>query len=149
MAGNPSCLRRSSPLLSNFLDLANRIRTSFTPNPDFNITTLESDYLNFSTMQGDNRQSYGHFAMSNLGAIHAQEEKTLRTLLELHEHMREEPDYEQLARIWRTSLGQSEVVNGETAALVLPPVAAAKARVSRLPKRGANAELQQRPKRRT
>ena len=34
--------------------------------------------------------------------------------------MREEPDYERLARIWRTSLGQGEVVNGETAAVVLP-----------------------------
>ena len=86
--------------------------------------------------------------MSNLGAIYAREEKTLRTLLERREHMREEPDYEQLARIWRTSLGQSEVVNGETAA-VLPPAAAAKARISRLFKRGASAELQQRPKRRT
>jgi len=53
MAGNPSWLRRSSPLLSNFLDLANRITTTFTPNPDFKITTLEPDYLNLSTMQGD------------------------------------------------------------------------------------------------
>jgi len=84
--------------------------------------------------------------MSILGTMYAREEKTLRALHVWRELMREEPDYNRLARIWRTSLGQSEVVRGETAAVVLPPTAAVKTRVSRF-FRGASAELQQRPKR--
>lgn len=70
--------------------------------------------------------------MSNLGAIYDREEKALRTLLVWRELMREAPDYERFAQIWRTSLGQNEVVRGETAAVALPPAAAVKARVSRL-----------------
>ncbi len=68
--------------------------------------------------------------MSILGTIFAREEKTLRALLVWRELMREEPDYDRLARIWRTSLAQSEVVS-KTAVVALPPTAAVKARVSR------------------
>ncbi len=93
MAGNLSWSRRSRPLLSNFLDLANRIRTPFTPNRDFKITTLKLDYLNFSTMQRDKRQSCKQFAMPTLRLIYAAEGKTLRTLLVWRELMRDEPEY--------------------------------------------------------
>jgi len=48
-----------------------------------------------------------------------------------HELTREQPHYHSIAQIWRTSLAQSEVVRGETAAVDLPPAAAVKARVSR------------------
>jgi len=49
------------------------------------------------------------------------ERKTVRALQAARELVREEPCYARPARIWRTSLGQSEVVTGETAAVVLPP----------------------------
>ena len=53
--------------------------------------------------------------------------KDVRALQAACELVREELYYARLARIWRTSLGQSEVVTGETAAVVLPPAAAVKA----------------------
>ncbi len=115
----------------NLVELADRIRTPFTPNQDLKITTFKLNYLNFPAMQGDKQLSCKHFAISILGTIYAREEKTLWALLVWHELMREEPDYYRLARIWRTSLAQSEVVRGETAAVALPPAAAVKARVSR------------------
>ena len=69
--------------------------------------------------------------MSIPSAIYAREEKTLSTLLVWRELTREEPDDYRLARSWRTSLAQSEVLRGETAAVALPPTAAVRARVSR------------------
>ena len=71
-------------------------------------------------MQRDKQQSRKQFAMPTLRVIYAAEGKTLRTLLVWRELMREEPDHERLARIWRTSLGQSEVLRGETAAVASP-----------------------------
>ena len=83
-------------------------------------------------MQGDKQLSCNHFATSALLMNYTRERKTVRALQAARELMREEPDYARLARIWRTSLGQSEVVTGETAAVALPPAAAVKARVARL-----------------
>src|SRR5260370_36202415 len=97
MAGNLSWSRRSSPLLSNFLDLANRIRTPFTPNQDFKITTLEPDYLNFSTMRRDKQLSCKHFAMSALGMNYARERKTVRAL-----------------QAWRELTPRSRTITGST-----------------------------------
>jgi len=52
---------------------------------------------------------------------YTRERKTVRALQAARVFVREEPYYARPARIWRTSLGQSEVVTGETAAVVLPP----------------------------
>ena len=82
-------------------------------------------------MQGDKQLSCNHFATSAPRVNDARERKTVRALQATRELTREEPDYYRLARIWRTSLAQSEVIRGETAAVALPPTAAVKARVSR------------------
>ena len=67
---------------------------------------------------------------STLGMKYACERKIVPALQAWRELMREKPEYNRLARIWRPSLSQSEVVRGETAAVVLPPAAAVTARVS-------------------
>ena len=110
----PSVRRR------NLVELADRIRTPFTPNQDLKITTLEPDYLNFSTMQGDKQLSCKHFATSALRVNYARERRIVCALQAAPELTREEPDYYRLARIWRTSLAQSEVVRSETAAVASP-----------------------------
>ena len=83
-------------------------------------------------MQGDKHLSCKHLATSALRVNYARERRILYALQAAHELTREEPDYYRLARIWRTSLAQSEVVRSETAAVALPPAAAVKASVSRL-----------------
>ena len=82
-------------------------------------------------MQGDKQLSCKHFATSALRVNYARERRIVYALQAAHELTREEPDYNRLARIWRTSLGQREVVRGKTAAVALPPAAAVKARGSR------------------
>jgi len=82
-------------------------------------------------MQGDKQLSCKHFATSALRVNYALERRIVCALRATHELTREEPDYCRLPRFWRTSLAQSEVVRGETAAVALPPAAAVKARVSR------------------
>jgi len=99
-------------------------------------------------MQRDKQLSCKHFATSALRVNYARERRIVCALQAAHELTREERDHYRLARIWRTSLAQSEVVKGETAAVALPPAAAVKARVLRF-FRGASAELQQRPRRRS
>ncbi len=71
-------------------------------------------------MQGDKQPSPYLFATSALRMSFTWERKTVRALQAARELMRGEPDCARLARIWRTSLGQSEVVTGERAAVVLP-----------------------------
>lgn len=110
----------SSSTFANFFEPADRIRTASTPNWDCKITTLEVDYLNFPTMQRDKQLSCNHFATSALRVNYARKRRIVCALQAAHELTREEPDYYRLARIWRTSLAQSEVVRGETAA-VAPP----------------------------
>ncbi|MGA7871368.1 MAG: hypothetical protein WCA22_10745, partial [Candidatus Binatus sp.] len=104
---------KSSSTFATFFEPADRIRTPSTPNRDRKITTLEVDYLNFPTMQGDKQLSCNHFATSALRMKLYRERKTVRALQAARELMRGEPDYERLfARIWQTSLAQSEVVRG-------------------------------------
>ena len=81
--------------------------------------------------------------MPTLRVIYAAEGKTLRTLLVWRELMREEPDHERLARTWRTSLGQSAVLRGETAA-VASPGGRRQSRSFALLQRGASDEFQER-----
>ena len=120
MAGNSSWLRRSSLLLSNFLDLADRIRTPFTPNPDFNITTLEPDYLNFSTMQGETKsRTSTSLCPIWVRSMPGKERLSARCLCGVNSCAKRRT-MRRLARIWRPSLGQSEVVRGETAAVASP-----------------------------
>ncbi len=123
---------KSSSTFANFFNPADRIRTSSTPNQDCKITTLKLDYLNFPAMQRDKQLSCKHFATSALRVNYARERGIVCALQAAHELTREERDYYRLARIWRTSLAQSEVVKGETAGVALPPAAAVKSRVSRL-----------------
>ncbi len=71
-------------------------------------------------MQGDKHLSCKHLATSALRVNYARERRILYALQAAHELTREEPDYYRLARIWRTSLAQSEVVRSETAAVASP-----------------------------
>ena len=71
-------------------------------------------------MQRDKQLSCKHLATSVLRVNYARERRIVCALQAAHELTREERDHYRLARIWRTSLAQSEVVKGETAAVALP-----------------------------
>ena len=44
----------------------NRMRTAFTPNQDFKVTTFEPDYLNFAVVQRNKHASGKYFVLATI-----------------------------------------------------------------------------------
>ena len=84
-------------------------------------------------------------ARNSLGAIYAEEGKTVRAALVWRELVRETPDYEPARKNLRLLGSLVEVARGETAAVALPPAAVVKATEQQPNPHSPTSEIQPKP----